>query len=216
MVTDVQAAQDRGIQIEFELDLPAHSLSWALSMPEIMSRCPEGGAYETPVSPISEKFYAVYEGLVKELASAVDAPQDAWIHLGADEAKPACWESDPAIAAWMARQPSQPYTMLDLYAHFERRLAGIARKYFGHVALWEDAVYAGVKVDPSVAVQRWFHGDATLQSYADQGHLTIIDSEYWHAYLDHDWRWEHAYVAAAGSRGCLRSACFLLLTDPFT
>ena len=58
----VAAAQVRGIQVVLELDLPAHSLSWGMTMPELFSRCPKGTTFwHQPVNPLSEKFYALYE-----------------------------------------------------------------------------------------------------------------------------------------------------------
>ena len=75
---------------------------------------------------------------------------------------------------------------------FEKRLAGIARRYFGHVVEWEDALESGVEVAKEVAIMRWLKDDEHLESYATAGHVTI-DNDYWNAYLDHDWKWEHAY-----------------------
>ena len=51
--------------------------------------------------PLSFPLPAPFQDLMRELAAAVDSPEEAWIHLGADEAAPECWESEPMIRQYM-------------------------------------------------------------------------------------------------------------------
>ena len=200
-------AFDHGIQMVFELDLPAHSLSWGMAKPELFVRCGDDTAWKkSPVNPLKEAFYDLYEDLVRELAAATVEPRDAWLHLGADEAAPECWQADPVIAKYLFQHKMTPN---DLYSMFEARLVKIALKHFGHVVAWEDAINAGVTFDKKVAIIRWLDTDATLKASADAGHVMIDNAA---TYINKDyspWRvWygrNGPHPRAVGGEICLWS-----------
>jgi hexosaminidase len=148
----VSAAQRRGIRVVPELDMPAHTASWAFGRPDLVVRCPdrvaaddeglEHGTNKAALNPLKPETYELVERLLTELASIFP---DEYVHLGSDEVDGDCWLSDPGIAAW-AREYSgrSPYADWKdaLVALFAKRVGRIATKLGKRVILWDDALEA--------------------------------------------------------------------------
>lgn len=70
----------RGIRILAEFDTPAHSRSWGLSHPEILTACE--GIHSGKLGPIDPSKPETYEFMRKLLAEVVDVFPDEYVHLG--------------------------------------------------------------------------------------------------------------------------------------
>jgi len=124
----VEYARLRGVRVMVEFDMPGHAASWCTGYPEI---CPSTTCNQ-PLNVANEKTFDVITGLLMEMTGGVvNKPDDPspgifksnMIHLGGDEVNTACWDSTPAVAAWMKEQG---YTADQAYAYFVKKVADIA------------------------------------------------------------------------------------------
>jgi hypothetical protein len=84
----IKEASYRGIRVIPEVDVPAHSLSWSLAFPQIISKCEKyqrdrQSPTDIPaLNPMKNETYDVIETVI---GAIVDIFPDDYIHLGADE-----------------------------------------------------------------------------------------------------------------------------------
>ena len=148
----VAAANARGIRIVPELDMPAHTASWALGRPDLVVTCPERvasdeeglehGVNKMALHPLKEATYEVIEKLLIELS---DIFPDSYLHLGGDEVDGDCWLADEDILAFsLALRKKMGTYNVDwksaLHRLFTARVAKIARRLGRAVILWDDAL----------------------------------------------------------------------------
>jgi hexosaminidase len=181
-------ARQRGIRIVVELDMPAHTKSWALSMPAIFSKCPGVVKHSQLLNPTLEFTYDVIDILLSEIASIF--PDSEYIHLGADEGNVACWTEDKQIAAYMKDQDLNGQS---LYALFETRVVVMARKHFKKVLLWQDGFDDHGIPDTlanDVTLEYWkFWNYSSISSAQEKGFHLLVSI---HNYLnDNDSNWIH-------------------------
>jgi hexosaminidase len=155
-------AEERGILIVPEFDMPSHSMSWfagypdlssspgpfkpgavrmegispKLSMSEIMA------AYQTvklpAFDPSRESTYAFLDRFIAEMAALFPSP---YFHIGADENNGAVWLANPSIVAFM-----QAHHLADppaLQAYFVRRVQELVAKHDKRMIAWEEAYAPG-------------------------------------------------------------------------
>ena len=148
----VAYAHSRGIRIVPELDMPAHTASWAFARPEVVISCPrrvaadeeglEHGVNKAALNPLKEETYDLIERLLAELGSIFP---DEFVHIGGDEVDGDCWLSDPLVAAW-ARKHRKQNPRIDwkvlLQATFTARVQRIAAQLGKRAVLWDDALEA--------------------------------------------------------------------------
>jgi len=124
----VEYARLRGVRVMVEFDMPGHAASWCTGYPEI---CPSVSCNQ-PLNVANDKTFDVITGLLMEMTGGVankpDAPSTGifksnMIHLGGDEVNTACWDSTPAVAAWMK---TKGYTADQAYAYFVKKVADVA------------------------------------------------------------------------------------------
>ena len=138
-----------------EFDMPGHAASWCTGYPEI---CPSTTCNQ-PLNVANEKTFDVITGLLMEMTGGVvNKPDDPspgifksnMIHLGGDEVNTACWDSTPAVAAWMKEQGytadqayvTNPLHPLRFFVNV-RTLMGCRRPLYG------------IRGSPSVSSRGW-------------------------------------------------------------
>eukprot|EP01084_Bolivina_argentea_P111437 198817_1 len=99
----VSFAQERGIRVVPEFDMPAHTGSWCYGYPEI---CPnatcntdhsEADFPDGILNPANNFTYELIEGLFNE---ATNVFMDEYFHIGGDEVTTNCWDQTPQIVSW--------------------------------------------------------------------------------------------------------------------
>ena len=115
----VEAAAMRGIRVVPEFDVPGHSSSWFAGYPLLASNCSRSDEFGVPMDPTLNTTYDLLQGLFAEMRAAF--PND-FFHIGGDEVDFSCWESAPAIVAFMKAHNLTP-PQLQLY--FENRVVDL-------------------------------------------------------------------------------------------
>lgn len=103
----VQFANQVGIRVVFELDVPGHAASWCAGEPQL---CPSTTCLE-PLDISQTYTFKVIEDLLRELTALSN---DTYVHLGADEVDTHCWSDTPRLADWFK---THNMSMLDGYAY---------------------------------------------------------------------------------------------------
>ena len=177
--TLVAAANDRGIRIIPELDVPGHATSWLRAHPEWGPRGspvpPSGrfGVHEAVLNPIDQAVLDAIDALFGELAEVFP---DEFIHIGGDEVNSAWWNESGEITAYMAdRGLDGP---IALQAQFNVRLAELAVRRGKRIIGWDEALNGGAPA--GMLVQSWRGATARDRALA-AGHDCVVSSGY---YLD--------------------------------
>eukprot|EP00051_Salpingoeca_urceolata_P026409 m.477188 g.477188 ORF g.477188 m.477188 type:complete len:553 (-) comp20774_c0_seq1:150-1808(-) len=199
-VSDMQElgayAQDRGIILVPEFDMPAHSSSWGAGEPDIMvtgSGCsPSLFTHGDTLDPTNNKTYEVIDGFLSEMAALFPPP---FLHLGGDEVPTACWAGSSRVKDWMAAHKIADYDALESY--FVNRVAsGKGVQASGRTLMyWEEIFNNGVNLPPSAIIQAWKTN--AMPGVIKKGHR-VTNSYKW--YLNHgcnnygDGVWKDFYV----------------------
>ena len=193
----ISFAQDRGIVIVPEFDIPGHSKSWFAGYPQLAST---PGRYEPgpPVNfdkikgngigaimqfmntapfpsmdPSKENTYTFLDKFLTEMAALFPSP---YIHIGADENNGVAWKNNPDIVAFM--QKKKIATVHELQAYFVKRVQQIIKKKNKQMIGWEELFSKELPKD--VIVQVW-QNSAYLKKALENGNPTLLSKGF---YLD--------------------------------
>ncbi|ORZ08159.1 glycoside hydrolase superfamily [Absidia repens] len=185
----VKYARDRGIRVIPEIDMPAHTGSWALAYKDITT-C-TGRYYMEPdndwehrlaaepttgqLNPIKAETYEIVSKVIKEIATLFP---DSHYHGGGDEPVYRCWDKDASVTDYMKQHNK---THDDLLHQFLDNELGFISKAKKTPILWEDAVTNNnLPLPKDVVLQVWTN---PAQLAVKKGYR-IIASNYNFWYLD--------------------------------
>lgn len=87
----INYARFRGIRVIVEFDTPAHTRSWGVAYPELLTQCYTNGTWNGQLGPMNPTRNFTYE-LLQELFDEVTTTfPDPYFHIGGDEADFDCW-----------------------------------------------------------------------------------------------------------------------------
>jgi hexosaminidase len=193
----ISFAEERGIIIVPEFDMPGHTKSWFAGYPQLASA---PGPYEPgppidfhsaqqldlraimqlvnnapfpAIDPSKESTYEFIDKFIAEMSSLFSSP---FIHIGADENNGVVWKNNPSIVAFMkAHNIANTH---DLQAYFVDRVSKIVAKHHKQMIGWEELF--SKKLAKDVTVQVWQNGAYTKQAL-DSGNPVLISKGF---YLD--------------------------------
>lgn len=174
----IQYADDRGIIVVPEFDLPAHAVSWFVSHPELASApgpyhlYTKFGGKNPAFDPSNPETYRFLGRFFEEMAALFPAP---YIHIGGDENSGKQWDNNPVIQAYM--QPSITSNAA-LQTEFIQKLAAMINADGKQIIGWDEILQPGL--EKGAIVQSW-RGKDSLYQAAREGHRTILSNGY---YLD--------------------------------
>ncbi|KAI9316280.1 glycoside hydrolase superfamily [Dichotomocladium elegans] len=185
----VAYARARGIRVIPEIDMPAHTGSWAKSHKHLTT-C-SGRFYLDPsnewseryaaqpttgqLNPVLEETYELVQKVVEEVASLFP---DAMYHGGGDEPVFKCWLEDEHVQRYIH---THNVTARDLLEMFLTREVGFIQQAKKVPILWEDPVTVdGIDIPTDVVLQVWYN---PVQQAAKKGYKVIAShAQFW--YLD--------------------------------
>ena len=205
----VQYADERGIMIVPEFDMPGHSQSWFAGYPELASQPgpyrpgprgqwqnehpdpnrPKGSGIADMIANLeaptfdatNEKVYAFLDKFLGEMATIFPA---AYVHIGADENNGLAWRFNPAIATWMKRHQMQNTDELQRY--FVSRVHEILQKHHREMIGWEE-IY-NEKLPKDAIIHKWIpenigivKSSGTAADFTAHGYRALISEGF---YLD--------------------------------
>jgi hexosaminidase len=173
-------AQDRGIRVMPEFDIPGHSRSWFPGYPELSSGAGpytlEGSGIDPIMDPTRE---STYKFLGKFIADMAKLFPDAYFHIGGDEVNGKQWDANPKIQEFIKAHGMK--NNQDLQAYFNQRLEKIVAKNHKTMVGWDEILHPDLP--KTIVVQSW-RGQASLAAAAKQGYRGLLSYGY---YLDLMW-----------------------------
>nr|WP_238345235.1 beta-N-acetylhexosaminidase [Actinopolymorpha cephalotaxi] len=174
-------AQERGVTLVPEIDLPGHSSALLAARPElgvgehrVLTGWGISGGVLKPL-PATVEFVAE---LLDELLEAVPTP---YVHLGGDECVITDWASDPEVSAY--QEELGLAAPIDLHGHFLRALGSHLKRRGARMVVWDEAFVTGGLLDDSI-VMAW-RGDSVARRAAGAGY-DVVRTPVYPTYLNYD------------------------------
>ncbi|MDP4196486.1 MAG: family 20 glycosylhydrolase [Bacteroidota bacterium] len=173
----IKYAQDRGIRVIPEFDIPGHSTSWLTAYPELASLPGpftierNWGVFDPTFNPTIEATYEFFDKFFKEISSLFP---DEYMHIGGDENSGKQWNSNPQIQAYM-KEHNIPNNHT-LQSVFTRRIQKILAKYGKIMIGWDEIQHPELPKD--IVIQSW-RGEKGLAEAAKNGFHVILSNGYY-------------------------------------
>jgi len=151
----VAYAQQRGVEIIPEIDMPGHITALLAAYPEYsctgqaVQLAQRGGIHPVVLCAGHERTYEMVERLLDELCQLFSA---ATFHIGGDEAPKKAWRQCPVCQQKIIDHGLKDE--IELQGYFSNRLIKILADRGKQVICWNDALEAA-NIDPNAAVQFW-------------------------------------------------------------
>ncbi len=170
-------ADQRGIRIVPEFDVPGHCTSWLKAYPELASvkRNYElqryFGVFDPSLDVTKEYTYEFLDNLFTEMAALFP---DEYFHIGGDENTGKDWDLNPDIKAYMDKKGMTTYRELE--TEFIQRLLPILEKNGKKMMGWDEILRPGVPHD--IMIQSW-RGTESLVEAAKNGYTGLLSTGYY-------------------------------------
>ncbi|KAL2511585.1 Beta-hexosaminidase 2 [Abeliophyllum distichum] len=193
----VEFGMEYGVRIVPEIDMPAHTGSWAEAYPEIVT-CANMFWWPAEVewadrfasepgtgqlNPLNPKTYEVVKNVINDVATMFP---DSFYHAGADEILPNCWKVDPSIQTFLSKNG----TLSQILEMFVNSTLPHITSLNRTVIYWEDVLLdSSIKVSPSVLppenviLHTWNNGPNNIKKVVESGYRVIVSSSDFY-YLD--------------------------------
>lgn len=173
----VDYADQRGIRIVPEIDVPGHGTAFVTAFPELASAPGpytlerRAGIKDPTLDPTNEETYEFLRLLFEEVAEVFP---DEYFHIGGDENEGKHWDQNPHIQSFMKEKQLEDNHALQNY--FNRRLlkilTGMGKKMMG----WDEILQPDLPKD--AIIQSW-RGKESLYQAAEQGYQCLLSNGYY-------------------------------------
>lgn len=182
-VRDVVAyADDRGIRVVPEFDVPGHATALILAYPKLGSGpVPKSierkwGIFYPALNPASEYTYTFLDKLFKEMASLFP---DKYFHIGGDELESADhqaveWNENKEIRDFMQKKGIK--NNVELQAYFNSRILKSLVSFGKIMVGWDEILHENMPMN--IIIQSW-RGKESMVKAARQGYQSILSNGYY-------------------------------------
>lgn len=181
----VKFADDRGIRVVPEFDVPGHGTAFLTAYPELGSKDDltyslerYAGIFDPTLDPTNEKTYVFLDKLFKEVAPLFP---DIYFHIGGDENEGKHWHENERIQQFM--KDNNLNDNHELQTYFNIRLEKILAKYNKSLMGWEEIMTENMPKTALIHSWRGINeGVEPGQSLVDavkNGYQTILSNGYY-------------------------------------
>ena len=175
--TIIAWADDRGIRVVPEFDMPGHTTSWFVGHPELASAPGPysiertWGVMDPAMNPVKESTYQLLDGFLGEMAALFPDP---YLHIGGDESEGKHWKANAEIQAFMkANNIPDNHAM---QAWFNKRLLQILSKHGKMMIGWDEILHP--EMPKNIVIHSW-RGPKFLVESARKGYQGILSNGYY-------------------------------------
>ncbi|PCH77672.1 MAG: beta-N-acetylhexosaminidase [Flavobacteriaceae bacterium] len=180
----VKYADNLGIMVIPEIDIPGHATAFLAAYPELASKKQDysiernAGIFHPTLNPINPKTYEVLDGLFSEIAPLFTSK---YVHIGGDENEGKHWDENPLIQAFKLKHGFK--TNHDLQTYFNIKLEKILAKYGKKIMGWEEIMTPNMPT--SAIIHSWKgvnEGKKPLTSLieaAKKGYQTVLSNGFY-------------------------------------
>nr|ABB76924.1 beta-N-acetylglucoasminidase 1 [Spodoptera frugiperda] len=187
----IKYAQDRGIRVLPEFDVPGHTRSWGVAYPGILTECYKSGKVVGlgPMDPTKNITYKLIGELFHEVQELFP---DKYFHLGGDEVALNCWRSNPAICKFMDNHNMTRTS--ELHAYFMTKVLPLLDQKSKPI-VWQEVFFNNVTLPSDAIVQVWKTiGPKDMISVLQANHKVIYSASWYLDYLANGGDWEGFYA----------------------
>ena len=181
----VQYADERGIRVVPEIDVPGHASALLAAYPELASNKEIeyqierfSGIFDPTLNPMNEKTYEFLDTLFGELSPLFP---DTYFHIGGDENEGKHWDENPGIEKF--KKDHGFHDNHELQTYFNIKLEKILAKYGKSLMGWEEIM---TKNMPKTALIHSWRGvnegmkpGESLINAVKNGYQTILSNGYY-------------------------------------
>ncbi len=170
-------ADQRGIRVVPEFDVPGHCTSWLKAYPELASVKREYelqryfGVFDPALDVTKDYTYEFLEKLFTEMSQLFP---DEYFHIGGDENTGKDWDRNPNIKEYMQKKGMKTYRELE--TEFIQRLLPILQKNGKKMMGWDEILRPGVPHD--IMIQSW-RGTESLVEAAKKEYTALLSTGYY-------------------------------------
>jgi hexosaminidase len=173
----IKYANERGIRVMPEFDVPGHSTSWLTAYPELASLPGpytierNWGVFDPTFNPTIEETYIFFDKFFKEMSELFN---DEFMHIGGDENNGKQWNQNPSIQKFMKENGIKDNH--ELQSYFNKRLLAILTKYNKKMIGWDEIFQPDMP--NNIVIQSW-RGQKSLVESAQKGYQAILSNGYY-------------------------------------
>jgi len=173
----IKYANDRGIRVIPEFDIPGHSTSWFVGYPEYASETRKYeierhyGVFDPTFDPTKEETYEFFDKFFGEMSELFN---DEYIHIGGDENNGKQWDSSKTIQEF--KRANNLKSNHELQAYFNKRLQKILEKYGKKMIGWDEIL--STELPKSTMIHSW-QGKEGMVTAAKNGYYSILSNGYY-------------------------------------
>ena len=185
----IKYADERGIRVIPEFDVPGHSTSWLVGYPQFASApgpykiTREWGVFDDVMNPTIDATYKFLDKLFGEMASLFP---DDYFHIGGDENNGKDWNANKEIQAFMKKNHIPDNHALQTY--FNKKILKILAKHGKKMVGWDEILQPDMP--NNIVIQSW-RGQKALFDAARKGYMGILSNGY---YIDLNQHADYHYL----------------------
>jgi len=173
----ISYANQRGIRVIPEFDIPGHATSWFAAFPEFASAPGpykierNWGVFDPTFNPTDERVYEFFDKFLGEMSALFN---DEYFHIGGDENNGKQWNANEQIQNFMKANSIKDNHQLQAY--FNNRILKILTKYGKKMIGWDEILHEDMP--KNIVIQSW-RGKESLVSSAKKGYMGILSNGYY-------------------------------------
>lgn len=173
----IKYADDLGIRVMPEIDVPSHTTAILTAYPELGSLPIDykierkWGVMDPTLNPAIKETYEFLDKLFKEMS---DLFIDEYFHIGGDENNGNQWNANPEIQKFMKQNNISDNHALQGF--FNNKLLKILTKYEKKLVGWDEIFHPSMPTN--IVIQSWRGKEALVES-AKKGYQTFLSNDYY-------------------------------------
>jgi len=173
----IEYAQERGIRVVPEFDVPCHTTAWFVGYPQLASGSgpykieTRWGVFDPAMDPTREGTYQFLDRFIGEMTALFP---DAYFHIGGDECNGKEWDANPHIQAFKQAHGLKDNAALQSY--FSAKVQKLVTAHHKIMEGWDEVLQPDTPKD--VVIQSW-RGPTALAAAARQGNRGLLSTGYY-------------------------------------
>jgi len=170
-------ADDRGIRVMPEFDMPGHTTAWFVGYPELAAGPGpftierEYGVKDPVMDPSKESTYQFLDAFWREMTALF--PEE-YVHIGGDENNGKMWDANADIQAFKKAQGLADNHALQAY--FNKRVLEMLTRYQKKLVGWDEILHPDMPTNS--VIQSW-RGTQALIEAAQKGYTSFLSNGYY-------------------------------------
>jgi len=173
----IKYADELGIRVVPEFDVPGHTSSWFIGYPELASAPGPYGMErrwikaDPTMNPTDNNVYKFLDKFLGEMAGLFP---DEYLHIGGDEVTGLHWTNNKSIQEFMKKNSIKDNS--GLQAYFNSKIAKILTGHGRKMVGWDDILHPDV---PKNIVIQSYRGKEFLADAAKKGYMGLLSTGYY-------------------------------------